>query len=330
MISVAIIFVLGTAGILQNEILTNLLIQVVVVAGIPLILYSIFVSKSVKKTLSDFGFKRLSAKLLLFSCLLALILFVINIFVSSCFSSILFLFGYETSIPALNVTYSELLKDFVLTACLPGLCEEILHRGMLLNGSKKCGYTRYGLIISSLLFGLMHLNIAQFFYATVLGFLMGVSVLATESIWTGVICHFTNNFFSIFFSYELNTILHKLYDKILSYINKLSIFSFIILSSATVMLLMWTFVKIIRKIKAIKLKEKTEQLSKELNFENLSEEEAENKVKQINDLLITLNQTHKSLSQDKSKPNFVDRIFIISAICLGAIGTFLTFVAGIM
>ena len=330
MISVAIVFALGTAGILTNDTIINILIQIVIVAGIPLILYSLFVSKNPKTTLRDFGFKKLSGKLFLLSCIIALILFVLNIFVSSCFSSILYLFGYEQTIPLLNVGYGEMLKDFFFTACLPGVCEEILHRGMMLNASKKYGYTRYGLIISSLLFGLMHLNINQFFYATILGLLMGISVLATESIWTGVICHFTNNFFSVLFSYDLNTPIHKLYNFLISQISKLSIFGFIVLSTITVLVLLWAFTKIIKTIKELKLKEKSKKLSDELNFENMTEQEAQAKVNQINELLISLDETHNKLAWEKRKPAFIDRLFIIASITLGAVATILTFVAGLI
>lgn len=327
MLSIAIIFALGSAGILKSEILTNFLIQIVVVSGIPIILYSLFVSKSLKKTFSDFGFKKLSWKLFWYSCLIALILYIINLFVATFFSSVTYIFGYEPSLPTLSVSYSTLLKDFFYTACLPGLCEEVIHRGLLLNGSKKCGYTRYGLIISSLLFGLLHLNIEQFFYASILGCLMGISVLATESIWTSVICHFTNNFFSVFFSHDLNTFLHKICEKVLSIVEKLSIFEFVIISTIAVLALLWLFNKIIAKIKAIKLQEKTEKLSKELNFENLSEEEAKNKVEQINTMLEALDK-ERDILKEKNKPGYIERIFIISAICLGTIGTIFTFLYG--
>ena len=231
MISVAIIFVLGTAGTLTNDTLINILIQIVIVAGIPLILYSLFVSKNPKTTLKDFGFKKLSGKLFLLSCIIALILFVLNIFVSSCFSSILYLFGYEQTIPLLNVGYGEMFKDFFFTACLPGVCEEILHRGMMLNASKKYGYTRYGLIISSLLFGLMHLNIQQFFYATILGLLMGFLVSMTRSIWPSIIIHFCNNFINVYFTFaETNNLPGAEFTNILNSLASKNIFMFIILS----------------------------------------------------------------------------------------------------
>ena len=202
MLLVAVIFVLGTAGFLQSDFLATFLIQIVVVAGVPIIIYSLFVTKSIKQTFFNFGFKKLSTKLVLLSFAVGIVLYLLNIFVADSFATFIVLLGYETTIPTLSVSYSGMLVDFLLTACLPGLCEEILHRGLVLNGCKKEGYTRYGLIISSILFGLLHLNILQFFYATILGFCIGLSVLATESIWTGIICHFTNNFLSVYFSYD--------------------------------------------------------------------------------------------------------------------------------
>ena len=86
-----------------------------------------------------------------------------------------------------------LLFGLFFSAVLPGLCEEVTHRGMLLNGLRNKVGLRRALIISSVMFGLMHLNVVQFFYATCLGFIMGVMVIATRSIWPAVIMHFTNN-----------------------------------------------------------------------------------------------------------------------------------------
>ena len=48
---VALIFVLGYMGILQNDFLTSFLIQIVVMFAIPLFMYSIFMKRNLKETL---------------------------------------------------------------------------------------------------------------------------------------------------------------------------------------------------------------------------------------------------------------------------------------
>ena len=92
---VAIIFMLGGFGLIKNEFLSAFLIQCVVLFGIPLLLYSLMVSKNLKQTFADTGFKKISGKMLLYSFLLGVILYIVNAFVASTFSSILTWLGYE-------------------------------------------------------------------------------------------------------------------------------------------------------------------------------------------------------------------------------------------
>jgi len=56
-------------------------------------------------------------------------------------------------------------------------------------------------LLSSLIFGLMHLNIVQMIYAAILGAFIALAILATRSLWTGVIIHFMNNALSVFLGY---------------------------------------------------------------------------------------------------------------------------------
>ena len=330
MLMVATIFVLGYFNLLPNSFLTTILLQVIIISGIPILLYSLLISKNLKQTFSDFGFKKLKGKLLILSICLAFVLFFLNIFVADCFSSIIVLLGFENAIPLISVSNSELLTDFFLTACLPGLCEEIIHRGMMLNGCKKHGFTRYGLIFSSILFGLMHLNILQFFYATILGFLIGISVLATESIWTGVIIHFTNNFLSVYFSVDKALPFKNTYNYIFGLFSNINSMAFIIIVSLIIIALLCAFTYIIKLILKIKLQTKAEMISKELNFENLTETEAELKVEEINRLLSNVKTLNIDKIKDNNKSSFTDKIFLYSSLCLGAIATLFSFIAGIL
>jgi len=328
-ISVAIVFVLGYLDVFKSNILTTILLQIVIITAIPIILYSLLVSKSVKQTFSDFGFKKLSGTLLGFSIVIALVLYFLNVFVAESFASIIHILGFENVIPALSISNQEVLSEFILTACLPGFCEEILHRGMMLNGCKKHGFTRYGLIFSSLLFGLMHLNILQFFYATILGVFMGISVLATESIWTGVIIHFTNNFLSIYFSFNKGWPLQNLERYISSQFAKLNPIVFVITTSCIMILLIYIFKLLISKIYKYKFNLQAEKLAEVLKTEteNLtSEERVEEINKRLNELSIKKLETIK----DNNQSSFVDKIFLYSSICLGSFATIFSFIVGIL
>lgn len=88
----------------------------------------------------------------------------------------------------------------VSTAVMPALCEELFFRGEIMRS-----YERFGpgaaVFISALLFGLMHGNIEQVFFAFICGLVLGASVIITGSLWAGVTIHFFNNAYSLVLSY---------------------------------------------------------------------------------------------------------------------------------
>lgn len=212
---VQILASLGCFSGLSDEMLDvvgSVLPQIVVMFGIPLCML-LMAQKinhtpiSVKQICSDVNWRRISFKHVVLCLILGVCLYVMNIFVAGLFASLLRSFGYQyTSNDNAFSGYSGLVISLVLTAVLPGICEEFLHRGVLLNGLIKQFGVRNAILWSSLFFGLMHMNIGQFFYATVLGWFMAVTALSTGSLWGSIIVHFTNNALATYFSYadELN------------------------------------------------------------------------------------------------------------------------------
>lgn len=69
------------------------------------------------------------------------------------------------------------------------LCEEIAFRGAIFGGYRKTGRVLAAAVLSSVLFGLMHLNGNQLGYAMILGFAFALLVEATGSIWSSFIAH---------------------------------------------------------------------------------------------------------------------------------------------
>lgn len=80
-----------------------------------------------------------------------------------------------------------------LIGVLGPFCEEFVFRGLIYRGYKKSGNTLGAILLSSLLFGLMHLNINQAIYAFVIGILLALLVEATGSLWSSVFCHMVFN-----------------------------------------------------------------------------------------------------------------------------------------
>ncbi len=118
---------------------------------------------------------------------------VINLLVSQ-FISLLENYGIDTTPPSLEMPQSvggTVLYLFALTL-VPAVVEEFAFRGIVLGSLKKYG-SGYAIIISSVLFGLMHGNVVQIPFATMLGLVMGYVAVATGSIIPCVIIHFLNN-----------------------------------------------------------------------------------------------------------------------------------------
>ena len=186
------------------NIVSTILIQIIIVLAVPFAIFSILSKKNISKSLKEIGFRKISGKSLLVCFGMGVCVYVVVLCISNVWSFILTLFGVGY-LPSTTVTEDKswitnpwiiLLLDIVLTAVLPAICEEILHRGILLNGLKKGGVV-FALLGSSLCFGLLHMNIFQCVYAFVIGLLLGYLMLYTKSIVPCMIIHFMNNFINV-------------------------------------------------------------------------------------------------------------------------------------
>jgi len=83
------------------------------------------------------------------------------------------------------------------------LFEEIMFRGIIYDALSKKMNVYISIIIAGVLFGIYHLNIFQGTYASLIGIVMGFSLVWTKSIWAPIIIHFVNNLVSIFLSYSV-------------------------------------------------------------------------------------------------------------------------------
>lgn len=333
LLSVAIVFVLGYFDILNNSYLSTFLIQGITMLAMPIILYSLFVSKNIKKTFHDFGFKKITLTVLFYSTLLGFVLFFINNYVADIFYTILSLFGYDNSINVALSVNKGIGLEFLLTAIVPGFCEEVLHRGMFLRGSQKQGYTRYGLLFSSILFGLAHLNIMQFFYAMILGGLMGLVVIVTDSIYPAMIIHFMNNALSIYFSYgvKYGWPLADLKYNIEVMIFSTNIFITIAMISGVILLLLYVYRILIKAIIKDNHKRTALSLAKDLKMEEMNYVEMQNKLNEI-EIVLEQTQPKESISITDTNPTlkFTDKVFLYSSIILGSLITICSFIWGIL
>lgn len=93
--------------------------------------------------------------------------------------------------PKGNPLWLDILIYFYI--CLLGpVLEELIFRGVLLEGLRKYG-NLFGIIMSAVMFGLMHQNIMQFLPAAVIGIVWGYTAVKSGSLIPSILLHILNN-----------------------------------------------------------------------------------------------------------------------------------------
>jgi membrane protease YdiL (CAAX protease family) len=97
-----------------------------------------------------------------------------------------------------NMSDSIMVKDafivsLIVMVILPGFLEEMFFRGVILDGLSKNYSRRKAIIVSSLLFGIVHLNPWQFCGGFIIGLIAAWLCLRTNSIVLGIYIHMFNN-----------------------------------------------------------------------------------------------------------------------------------------
>lgn len=95
---------------------------------------------------------------------------------------------------------SEYITLLLVIAGSAGICEEILCRGYIMRAYERLGMWPC-IIMSALLFSLLHLNIQNILAPFFLGLLLGFVVYKTNSIYAGMIGHFINNMIAVTWGY---------------------------------------------------------------------------------------------------------------------------------
>lgn len=104
----------------------------------------------------------------------------------------------------LNSTYSYLINypfsATITIAIIAPIMEELLFRGIILQGFLNFGYKKYyALLISSCMFSIYHFNFYQMIPAFFLGTIIGWSYLISNSIILPIFLHLINNLFICLF-----------------------------------------------------------------------------------------------------------------------------------
>lgn len=170
-----------TIGIVPSLLLSQMIVAV------PAAIFW-FTSKGQRKQLLAFCKVKISSLLMiiLFTYLMMPLTTVLNAV------SMLFVDNAVAGISKDVLDMPFLVMFFVMAVFAP-FSEEVVFRGVVYRGYRNSGTTLQAMLLSALLFGLIHMNFNQAPYAFVLGIVLVLLVEATGSIWASVLFHVVFN-----------------------------------------------------------------------------------------------------------------------------------------
>ncbi|HBT50383.1 MAG TPA: CPBP family intramembrane metalloprotease domain-containing protein [Caldanaerobacter subterraneus] len=98
---------------------------------------------------------------------------------------------------------NELIVQLIIFGLVAACCEEIFMRGLVMRSFEMRGSIK-SVVITAILFAMLHLNVQNFLSILFLGTILGYVVYRTDSIFAGMIVHFTNNAISTILSYFIS------------------------------------------------------------------------------------------------------------------------------
>ncbi len=120
---------------------------------------------------------------------------LIGSYVTGFLNSLLQDAGAELSAPDLSVPEKSAFATVIYIVRLTlsaALVEEICIRGVVMQSLRRYGDC-FAIVMSAMIFGLMHANLIQAPFAFIAGAVIGYFTIATGSVWTGIIIHLFNN-----------------------------------------------------------------------------------------------------------------------------------------
>ena len=114
--------------------------------------------------------------------------------------------------------YSGVLSTiliFLQVAILPAIFEELFVRKGIIGVTKRKGAI-FAVVVSSLIFATIHMNVSQFIFAFLVGILFGIIRVKTNKLYPTMVLHFINNGFAIIEALFYD---HMIFMQIFTYFN---------------------------------------------------------------------------------------------------------------
>lgn len=155
--------------------------------------------------------------ILLIIPILALFLIVSNLPILAAVEDLFRRIGYQIPDVSMDLQSPKGIIMAVIVMCaIPAFFEELIFRGFVLQGLASRFKPFTAIILSSLAFSLMHMSPAQTVHQFLIGIVLAYIVLATDSIWSGILLHFFNNFWAIMIEvFNINGVVFPFMDNII-------------------------------------------------------------------------------------------------------------------
>lgn len=173
-------------GILSRLSMVQLSVAGEILFAVPVILYLV-----IKRIRPDtwIPFRKIGISTLLMSVLTGILLLPLVTFINA--FSMLFATNYVSE-SSEQLVSNPFWVNLLIIAVIPAVMEELIYRGIFYHAYREKGVI-LGAVASAIVFGVMHRNLNQFFYAAVLGVVFCILVEITGSIYASMAAHFAIN-----------------------------------------------------------------------------------------------------------------------------------------
>ncbi|HQC55055.1 MAG TPA: type II CAAX endopeptidase family protein [Clostridia bacterium] len=145
--------------------------------------------------------RKINIPMLLLMPIVAVALIAQNTLLMSAFVLLMDKFNITLNVPLPDMSKGPVVAIFsvIIIGILPSIVEEVFFRGVVLSPLKNKGKV-YAILVSSLIFSLAHMNLAQLVHQFIVGIVLAYIVLESDNIWYAVVVHLTNNIIALFIS----------------------------------------------------------------------------------------------------------------------------------
>lgn len=197
---IRIAFSFAAKPLLSAHLLSYSMLNMVgqVLYAIPAIIFIGYLLKAKPEKRRELRFRRLRVS----STILMVIVGFCMIPIMAFLNAVSMLFSKNSTAGAMALMLKECpyIVLMLIVAFTPAILEEITYRTAFFGAFRNAGLL-ISVLTSAFLFGIMHLNLNQFFYAFIVGSIMAMIVELTDSIYSTMIVHFIINGTSVTLSY---------------------------------------------------------------------------------------------------------------------------------